>query len=166
MVPLLAYSWFDKRAVYFLSTHHPAMLTNGELPTVKRCHDKGERVDISCPPLLSDYISFMRGVDRGDQLLELYNFGRHSQKWRKRVFFYLLEVCVLNAYILEGFVCEKHKLHGHAKRDLLAFEIDLAEQLIGGFRGRKRPGRQCRGPSTDMARLNRALGHFPVLQLS
>lgn len=159
--PLLACSWFDKRAVYFLSTNHPAMLTNEELPTVKRWHDKRERVDISCPPLLSDYISFMRGVDRGDQLLELYNFGRRSQKWWKRVFFYLLEVCVLNAYILEGFVCEKHKLHGHAKRDLLAFKIDLAEQLIGGFRGRKRPGRQCHGPSTDMARLNLALGHFP-----
>ena len=45
----------------------------------------------------------------------------------------LLEVCVLNAYILQRFVCEKHKLHGHAKRDLLAFKIDPAEKLIAGF---------------------------------
>ena len=38
----------------------------------------GMQEDVSCPPLLPDYQTFMRGVDRGVQLLSYYNIGRRS----------------------------------------------------------------------------------------
>ena len=58
---------------------------------------------LECPPLLPDYQAYMRGIDRGDQLMSYYNVGRRSKKWWKRVFAYLLEVSIVNAYVLQKF---------------------------------------------------------------
>ncbi len=96
---------------------------------------------VTAPPVIPDYTTYMRGVDLGDQLIQLYNVGRRSRKWWKRVLFYLLEVAILNAYVIERAYREDHLLRGHAKRDLLSFRLELAEQLIGDHHGRKRSGR-------------------------
>ena len=47
---------------------HRAELTSGQ-ETVKRKNPDGSRIDVTCPPLLPDYQQYMRGVDRGDQLI-------------------------------------------------------------------------------------------------
>ena len=59
--------------------------------TVQRREKNGTRRNVECLPLLPDYQSFMRGIDRGDQLMDYYNVGRRSKEWWKHV--------VLNAYI-------------------------------------------------------------------
>ena len=82
--PLLAAVWFDRRFIYFLSTMHSA--ESSTPVTVKRTNQDGSRNDVPCPPLLPDYQQYMRGVDRGDQLIGCYNVGRRSKKWWKRVF--------------------------------------------------------------------------------
>ena len=97
--PILASVWKDKRIIHFLSTIHVAQASSPV--TVQRREKDGTRRNVECPPLLPDYQSFMRGIDRGDQLMGYYNVGRRSKKWWKRVFAYLLEVSVLNAYILQ-----------------------------------------------------------------
>ena len=68
----------------------------------------------------------MRGIDRGDQLMDYYNVGRRSKKWWKRVFAYLLEVSVLNAYILH-----KPSNAGGKEQDYLNFHLGLAVELVG-----------------------------------
>ena len=78
---------------------------------------------------LPDYQSFMRGIERGDQLLGYYNVGRRSKKWWKRVFAYLLEVSVLNVYILQ-----KSSNTGEKEHDYLNFRLDLAVELVGTSR--------------------------------
>ena len=70
--PLLAVVWMDKRYTYFVSTLYRAE-TSGDPTTVKRCQLDGTQVDVECSPLLPDYQVFMRGVDRSDQLIGLYN---------------------------------------------------------------------------------------------
>ena len=127
--------------------------------TIERRGDAGERHAVECPPLLPDYQKFMRGVDRGDQLITQYNAGRRSKKWWRRVFFYLVEVAILNSYILEGHFDQRHGQVGRRKRDLLAFRVELAEGLIGTFRGKKRAG-QYRGVSNEV-RLKPELHHLP-----
>ena len=42
----------------------------------------------------------MAGVDLNDQLRSYYPIGRKSHKWWRSCFWYLLEVAVLNAYII------------------------------------------------------------------
>ena len=43
----------------------------------------------------------MQGVDKGDQLVGYYNIGQRSKKWWKKVFSYVIECALLNAYLLE-----------------------------------------------------------------
>jgi len=84
--------------------------------------------------LVHYYQIYIRGVDRGDQLIGCYNMGRRSKKWQ--VFSYLIECSLLNAYILEKYAnphlhAESNK--GCSKQDFLSFRIDVAHQLIGHF---------------------------------
>jgi len=98
--PLLAVSWFDRRNVYFLSTMHKAECD--EAITIRRKNPDGSQPNVECPLLLPDYQQYMRGVDRGDQLIGYYNIGRRSVKWLKQCFAHLVECTLLNAYILHG----------------------------------------------------------------
>ena len=99
---LLAIVWIDKRSLYMLTTVHEA-ITHIQA-TVKRKRLDGTRQDVNCPPCLPDYQLYMRGVDRGDQRIGYYNLGRRSKKWWKRVFAYVIECSILNAFVLLSFV--------------------------------------------------------------
>lgn len=161
--PLLAAVWVDKRAIYFVSTFHPAESPAGMPPSiVKRRTLDGTQKDIPCPPILPDYQSFMRGVDRGDQLQTYYSIGRRSRKWWRRVFFYIVEVAILNAYILDGHVRPAtHAYVGRRKRDMLEFRLDLVDELIDGFCSRKRLGRPRGWAQAQRDRLNATIEHYP-----
>ena len=66
--PLLANVWIDKRSIYFLTTLHVTEPPSGTPCTVQRRQADGSVENLKCPPCLPDYQSFMRGVDRIDQL--------------------------------------------------------------------------------------------------
>lgn len=104
----------------------------------------------------------MRGADRSDQYIGLYNVGRRSRKWWKRVFSHIVECCALNAYVLDSHIHPlEHALRGRKKRDFLTFRLQLAEELIGGFSSRKRVGRRPSGEHQNLRRLTVDLGHWP-----
>ena len=146
-----------------MSTIHRAEPPVGSETTVKRRKVDGTQEDVPCPPLLPDYQAYMRGVDRGDQLISYYNIGRRSKKWWKRVFYYILECAMLNRFLLDGYVRPaEHARSGRAKRDMLEFRLELANELIGSFTSRKRPGRRLSSEHSQFGRLNRTLGHWPV----
>ena len=42
----------------------------------------------------------MGGVDKADQLLSYYPFSHRTVKWWKRAFFHLLDVALVNSYIM------------------------------------------------------------------
>lgn len=58
-------------------------------------------------------------------------FGRRSIKWWHRLFYWLLDVAIVNAFILK-------KIKMNTKLDQLSFRLRLAQQLIDGFSNRKR----------------------------
>ena len=47
-----------------------------------------------------DYNQYMLGVDKMDQLVSYYSFLHKSVKWWKKVFFWIVEVVVVNFYII------------------------------------------------------------------
>ena len=123
-----------------MSTIHVAELSSP--CNVKRRTDTGAPEDKPCPPCLPDYQWYMRGVDRNDQMEQYYNIERHSTKWWKRIFYYLVESAILNSYIMEAHVRPaEHAQKGSARKDYLTFHLKLAVELIGTFSSRKRPGR-------------------------
>ena len=52
------------------------------------------------PTVIADYNKYMLGVDKLDQLTSYYSFLHKSVKWWRKVFFWILEVAVVNSYIL------------------------------------------------------------------
>ena len=83
--PLLAAFWVGRQFIHFLTTLHTALPSSGAVTTIMRREADGSRVvEVQCPPLLPDYQAYMRGVDRGDQMIGFYNAGRCSKSGRKK----------------------------------------------------------------------------------
>lgn len=91
----------------------------------------------SCPTAVAKYIAIMGGVDRFDQLQGCYAIGRRSVKWWHRILYYLIDLAVVNSFILWTVSRDSD-----VSFNQLTFRLRLARQLIGDFTSRKR-----RGPS-------------------
>jgi hypothetical protein len=63
------------------------------------------------PMVVDQYNKYMLGVDRLDQRMSYYQFVRKSVRWWRKVFFWMVEVVVVNAYIV-------YTVHTDARRKL------------------------------------------------
>ena len=95
-------------------------------------------IDVDQPHCVYDYNRFMGGVNTID-------VGR---KWKKAwhyIFWFLLNAAIINALMLYQATSQCQL----RKKTYLDFRLELVEQLIGGFSGRKRKAnhqpvrRQC-----------------------
>jgi hypothetical protein len=68
--------------------------------TVLRRNKDGTRSSVSCPESVQRYNSYMGGVDMFDARRKTYSCSRKSRKWWLRLFYFLLDAAVTNAYIL------------------------------------------------------------------
>lgn len=152
-----AVKWMDRKPVTMLSTAHDPRKTT----TVLRKNKDGTRVDVPCPVVVAEYNSSMGGVDRFDQMRECYAIGRRSVKWWHRIFYFLIDLAIINSFVL-------WKLNkGCEKEEQLSYRIRLARQLIAGFTSRKRRGRPAsflgkRGCVPEDVRLVKVGNHLPV----
>ena len=95
--PLMCLKWMDKRAVVMLST----ILDDSMIDKRRRNREASGGVEVvSKPKVVECYNTYMNGVDKGDQLIQYYGYSHRTIKWYKRVFFHLLEVTIVNAYII------------------------------------------------------------------
>ena len=76
-----------------LSSMHAAEIVN-----TQKKHRNGK--DIIKPQYVLSYNNGMSGVDRSDQQASIYQCVRKSVKWYKKLFFYVLDMCVVNSYFL------------------------------------------------------------------
>ncbi|XP_014259125.1 piggyBac transposable element-derived protein 4-like [Cimex lectularius] len=83
--------WKDKRNVLTISTEFAGDLVN---PTSQRGIQK------QTPEALYQYNSFICGIDHCDQMISYYIGARKSLKWYKKLGFHIMEVLLLNAYLL------------------------------------------------------------------
>ena len=83
----------------------------------------------------------MCGVDKLDQLVCYYSFLHKSIKWWKKVFFWLLEVSVVNSYVIYKEYCTHNKIK---PMQHLAYRRNLV-QLTESIRASAGscPGRRC-----------------------
>lgn len=130
--PVAATKWMDSKPVCMLSTAHNPM----ECSSVQRRNKDGSKESIRCPKVVSVYNEKMGGVDHFDQFRERYEIGRRSVKWWHRIMYFLIDLAIVDGYVLWQTPREKDK-----KQDQLSYRLRLARQLINGFSSRKRPGR-------------------------
>ena len=118
---LLALQWRDKRVVNMISTIHNSDNVIKKRRT-RQARDGQE--DIRKPKMIDEYNKYMGGVDKSDQFLSYYGFNHRTVKWWKRAAFHLLDLAVVNSYILYQQSEQTHYLsHEH-------FRIQLAEELL------------------------------------
>ena len=78
----------------------------------------------------------MGGVDLHDQNRRYYNLALKAVKWWRYLFWFLLDVSIINSFILYKETVDKPMSH-------LQFQLQLSEELIGRFCARKKAGRPC-----------------------
>lgn len=127
--------WKDrgKKCVSTASTiHNPSTTT-----TISRKNKRGEKIPVNCPQMISCYNKYMGGVDSFDQFMSFYNINQKSRRWWMKIFFYLLEACIVDSYILYkiSMKTQKRKSMSHLK-----FRSCLANELIVNFSSKKKTG--------------------------
>ena len=119
---ILVHMWNDESQVNMISTSCEAKMI---------AIDLGNGATIEKPAAVDFYNKCMCAVDLHDQLNEYYSYGdRKSVQWWQKVFFWLLEVSVVNAYILfRESLPEVQK----GRTNLKSYRKELIKQLVGNL---------------------------------
>lgn len=96
------WKWKDNKMVHFVSNFH-----GSEETTVLRKQKNGTKSTVICSRSVKDYNVYMGGVDTADRLRALYCVDRKSPKWWHRIFWGVLDIAFVNAYVVHGFIIEK-----------------------------------------------------------
>lgn len=96
------WKWKDNKIVNFVSNFH-----GSEETTVLRKQKNGTKSTVICPRSVKDYNAYMGGVDTADRLRALYCVDRKSPKWWHRIFWGVLDIAFVNAYVVHGLIIEK-----------------------------------------------------------
>lgn len=88
---LTAILWRDRKEVHMLTNIH-ASPAEGNF--------RNERGKAVIPPIVADYKHHMRRLRKEKWKANHYSISRPSWKWTKKLFFHLLDLAILNSYIL------------------------------------------------------------------
>ncbi|XP_067636126.1 piggyBac transposable element-derived protein 3-like [Eurosta solidaginis] len=106
-IPITSISWKDNRVVNLVSTFvgmKPVLnphIDNVVDQTIQRWDKKEKKViTISCPQIIKEYNMHMGGVDLMDSHLGRLKIVLKSRKWYLRIFYHLLDICMVNAWLL------------------------------------------------------------------
>lgn len=139
--------WKDQRVVWLLYNH----LAANEMTTVVRYDNANRKLDLPCPAAVHDYFHSARFVDIINQLHYSYPTGRKSRRCWSRLVWWLLDICIVNAFRLWRHVDHKAR---H-----LDFREQLMLQLMAQMPEEQRPQRHSALPHAARAL---AKDHYPV----
>ena len=114
-----AVHWFDKSDVFAMSSIHGT----SSIPVLRR----GDNEHVMKPEMINEYNKYMNGVDKCDQHLASYSIDRKTLKWWKKIFFRVLDVCILNAMITYTTYDPTFK---QKKCSHKCFRLELIDQLV------------------------------------
>ena len=112
---LIAIIWKDKNDVRILSTMH----TSGMKDTGKSERNGDPRLKPQC---VQTYNGGTGGMDASDQMTATYRFVKKYVKWYKKLFFYLLDIIVLDSFYF-------YKVVGGSER-FLELRKHLPQELV------------------------------------
>ena len=97
--PCLALQWVDNKVVSVLTTIDNA---NDQVQVRHKTKTAGvwNTKVVPQPKAIHNYNQYMNGVDRSDQILATHNVLRKCMRWWKTMFFHLIDIAVVNAFIL------------------------------------------------------------------
>jgi hypothetical protein len=128
--------WKDKKPVLLLSTS--AILIGFPCVPVDMVPRRNGTVREAIPtsPMHVEYTTHMRGVDVADQLRVSYSTQNRSHKWWHRIFFFLLDMTVVNMFIMYIAACKTSFVYPRKPVTHLQFRIELYRALLRNWEGR------------------------------
>ena len=119
---VMGLQWQDKRLITMLTTIHENKMVNKKR---RSRFGSSHEEDITKPLCIEDYNKHMGGVDKSDQLLSYYGFIHKTIKWSNRAAFHLLDLAIVNSYILYKLSHQDKNHKSHAD-----FRLDIATNLL------------------------------------
>ncbi|XP_026745537.1 piggyBac transposable element-derived protein 3-like isoform X1 [Trichoplusia ni] len=125
-VDMSSVSWKDNKQVVLLSTYVGAE----PLQSIER-YDKIEKkkIIIDCPKIVKEYNAHMGGVDLMDSFLGRYRIKVKTRKWYMRIFYHLLDVSIINSWVLYKTVETRKGADPKKLKNLSEFRSELADVL-------------------------------------
>ncbi|XP_017754359.1 PREDICTED: piggyBac transposable element-derived protein 4-like [Eufriesea mexicana] len=141
---MAAIKWRDKKNVVLLTTMHGLDFAETGITnryTGQKCLK---------PTAVIDYNRYMGGVDIGDQILSKFHSMRRCREPYKQIFFYLIDMMLLNSYV----IFKNHK----RDRAFHVYKQKLAEEIIEKYLPNVKVSEACNSDS-----ITRYTGrHFPM----
>lgn len=117
---MVTYLFYDRKPVYILSSfHHPNLIA-----TISRHETGGNKINVPVPTALRDYNLYRGEVDTIDQMESYYSICRKSRRWWPRLAYWLIDMCINNAWRL-------YQKQIDPNIPLLTFRIKLMHELAG-----------------------------------
>jgi len=88
--------WKDQKVMWVLYNH----CSPSETASLERWNEGGNKISIGCPKAIRDYFYHARSVDVLSQLHYAYLLGRKAQRSWPRLAWWLLDMCIINAFKL------------------------------------------------------------------
>ena len=97
--PVLALQWVDNKVVPMITTSGNANETT-QVSRKRKAGGTWSATDVQQPKVFHMYNQHMNAVDRSDQILGTHNVQRKCMRWWKTLFFHLIDMAVVNSFIL------------------------------------------------------------------
>jgi len=121
-----AYAWLDSGITHFISDFHGTK----ESAVHRRVSGKSGRQSVKCPQVAADYNKDMTAIDDFDRLVALHGLRLRSQKWWHAVFWWLLDVCIINALHMWRIDDALNRKDEAAKISRKQWYADLGKELL------------------------------------
>ncbi|CAF3137077.1 unnamed protein product [Rotaria sp. Silwood2] len=126
-VELCTTRWCDNNIVTCLST-----LSGCEsIDMVKRwSSSQKQHIQVKRPNVIKLYNAHMGGVDLLDMLVSFYRINNRSKKYYMKIIFHLIDLSVVNGWLLYRRDCSQFRLPKNEILSLLHFRVEIAEALM------------------------------------
>lgn len=138
--------WRDQKTMWLLYNH----CSPGEAASLERWSEAGNKVSVGCPRAIRDYFYGARSVDVLSQLHYAYAPGRKAMRCWPRLAWWLLDMCVVNAFKLWSL--------GQLRPSQLRFRQELMHELLTQLPPEQKPQRASARPNPFTAL---AKDHYP-----
>lgn len=110
-------SWYDNKLVITISS----FVSSEPVGEKKRYFRKEKTHKMTlCPRSIFVHNSYMGGVDKLDAMLGFYRIKLRSKKWYMRIFYHIIDLCVVSSWLL-------YRRATNTDMPLLTFKIAIAD---------------------------------------
>lgn len=127
--------WYDNKPVVLSSS----FVGQEPIETARRYDKKEKRyIQVNCPQIIKTYNQHMGGVDLLDSFLGKYKIKIRTRKWYLRLFYHLLDVTLINCWLLYRRVGEQQNKPTPMKQKDFKFEVGKSLCMWGPSISKKR----------------------------